>query len=267
MGVERAGDIFEAVLYRDVTAVEEILKMNPSASLLTDTASTTESVTSTVFCGLATSGRMRDGSTPLILASRLGYIEIVSLLIKQSNCDFKFVNKRGMNALHTAAEAGNVDVLDALMQTKQFDVNVYTRHNDQSEGETFTHTRWTPLFFASQSEKSIDCIKTLLEKYDADPNLVNSEGQSSLHIACYMFQVEAAKLLILHNADCTLKDIYGATPITKLGMGCDYGVTNEEKKQAMDEINEYMKKNSISTVLKGGKNVKTWIDRIVKYTS
>ncbi|EPT25576.1 ankyrin repeat-containing protein [Toxoplasma gondii ME49] len=122
-------------------------------------------------------------------AVRKGAVEEVRGLVLEG-ADVNALDKRGVNALHVAAEMNDLDLLDALLESPKADVNIV----DQVQG-------WTPIVHclcASGGDTSI--LRRLVKVPRCNLTVTDLDGNSALHWAAMLNQPDAVKLLITRGA-------------------------------------------------------------------
>ncbi|MEX0961564.1 MAG: ankyrin repeat domain-containing protein, partial [Simkaniaceae bacterium] len=75
-----------------------------------------------------------DGNTPLHLAISRGDLEIVKALLDTKNIDVNFENNYGNTPLHHAISGGNLEIVKALLKIEEIDVDL-----ENNDGETPLH--------------------------------------------------------------------------------------------------------------------------------
>eukprot|EP00388_Colpodella_angusta_P009602 GDKJ01025481.1.p1 GENE.GDKJ01025481.1~~GDKJ01025481.1.p1 ORF type:complete len:830 (-),score=266.57 GDKJ01025481.1:1572-3893(-) len=103
--------------------------------------------------------------------------------------------------LWNAAESGDVETLDEILQTRDAigDLNSCGLYD------------WTALHFAAHAG-SAECCALLLSK-GASVSSLSSTGASSLHLAAKMGKVSVVCMLIQHKALVNAQDFFGNTPL------------------------------------------------------
>ncbi|HSC24992.1 MAG TPA: ankyrin repeat domain-containing protein, partial [Candidatus Babeliales bacterium] len=168
--------------------------------------------------------------TPIALASRQNYIEIVKLLAAQKTITFNSENPEEPSALYVAAQHGCNDVIKFLLANKKVDVNwlfktkftpLFTASSngnthavelllmDKNINDILTDDR-TPLYAAAQ-QGHLDCVKILCR---ANPDAINIcyDNCSPLYVALYKGHTKIAEhLLGYKNIDTSLKMLGGET--------------------------------------------------------
>lgn len=103
------------------------------------------------------------------------------------------------NALHIAAEGGDVGLATALARSPDLNYNLKTEFGN------------TPLIMAIVIRKR-KFVQFLL-KNGADPNLTDPFGRSPFHHVCRFDAIDLAFDLMKYNADINVEDTYGNTPL------------------------------------------------------
>ena len=132
------------------------------------------------------------GRTPLYLAVKNGYKQIVALLIDEG-ADVNSMGEAPLQGVTPLMHAPNKEMLELLI-TKGADVNAKTKDG------------YTALFLTSKKE-----ILELLIAKGADVNAKSKDGKTPLHTPA--INHEKAKLLIANGANVNAKDKNGYTPL------------------------------------------------------
>ena len=138
-----------------------------------------------------------DESTPLHLASRMGYVEIARLLIEHG-ADVTTQHRHGWTALHWAVRAGSMDLASLLIE---HGADVTTKDNDG----------WSPFHWAVGAE-SVELARLLIER-GASVTTRDNSCWTPLHKAVEARNVDLARLLIEHGAYVTAQNNVGRTPL------------------------------------------------------
>jgi ankyrin repeat protein len=139
----------------------------------------------------------RPGAVPLYYAARLGFRDLVELLIAEHP---EHVNARGgteVTPIHVAATAGHVDVLSLLLEHGA-DI-----HDRGRFGQT-------PLHRASWRAK-LEAERCLLAR-GADIKARDNDGWTPLHCAVRTNEIQVVRLLLENGADANARDTFGETP-------------------------------------------------------
>lgn len=143
---------------------------------------------------------------PLFIASALGHVEIVRLLLQLPDIA---VNRRGSTgdpALIAALAAGHENIALLLLERYDTDPNVRAK----ASGETALH-------FAVEM-KHYEAAKSLLQRPDLNPNLTHDMGKTALHYAIDNGDETAVRLLLAcPMVDIRQPDSEGMTPIAQAG--------------------------------------------------
>jgi ankyrin repeat protein len=84
-----------------------------------------------LLAGVNVNARRDDGTTALYIASEQGHVEVVNALLEQKNVDVNSQrNDDGSTALYMASQAGHVEVVNVLLENNN--VNVLVKHDDGS---------------------------------------------------------------------------------------------------------------------------------------
>ncbi|XP_077288006.1 uncharacterized protein LOC143912590 [Arctopsyche grandis] len=166
-----------------------------------------------------------DGDALIILASRNGYVGIVSALLDKGS-DVDIVDRRGWNSLHNAAHYGHREVVNKLLQS-ELNQDCLTTDNGNSalhlailEGhadiidsfisdsfnlEMKNSTGQTALQLAVE-ENQIDCAIKLLE-FGSDPNVENIHGEKLISCAIRQGNIELLTALLAPGTNTTTEDL------------------------------------------------------------
>ena len=125
----------------------------------------------------------KSGDTPLILAARYGFLDILNLLIS-CGADIEHKNLDGKRALHEAALSGSLSCVQMLVSSLA-NVDVLKRAD------------WTPLMFAC-SNNHLEVASYLIDQ-GADIKIVNKDGWTCFHLACREGHMEILNLLYSHD--------------------------------------------------------------------
>lgn len=173
---------------------------------------------------------MKDGASPLLIASKKGHDNIVQLLL-QNGADINFSKEDGASPLYVACREGHENIVQILLSNGA-DINVCMEdgtsplHVACREGHFVivellikkgagindcTKNGASPIFVACQVGRE-NIVKLLLSN-EADIYLCKNDGTGPLHVACREGHNRIAELLLKKGAEinnCT-KD--GASPL------------------------------------------------------
>ena len=139
------------------------------------------------------------GSTPLIVASDLGHLSVVEMLLVEYNNDPDFWNEIGFTALLLASLKGHYQVVEILLQ-KGADPNTHDNNG------------WTALILSSQNGHQ-RVVELLLEQ-QVDPNVQNSiNGRTALIQASQNGHYQVVEILLKNGADPNTHDNNGWTAL------------------------------------------------------
>ncbi|OAP59600.1 hypothetical protein AYL99_06898 [Fonsecaea erecta] len=142
------------------------------------------------------------GYTPLIYAVKCGSVDLVSAILEHPQTDKKA--GRMNTALAIAADRGQADMVQVLLDKGQVDVNA--THDNYPQG--------TPLTLAAGWGSRSNTVRTLLSAPGIDPNGKNQYGNTPLHGAASVGNVEIAKqLLAAAGIDPNIQNQQGRTAL------------------------------------------------------
>lgn len=129
----------------------------------------------------------KQGWTPLLLASHGGHMTIVECLLK-GGARPEIASSTGVVALHLAAQAGNVKLVEMLCRCPGIELDA-TMDNG-----------WTALFFAAQNGHWSVAIHLLREQH-VTVDAVDEDGRTALYFASQEGHMRVAKELLSCGAD------------------------------------------------------------------
>ena len=171
-----AADIHEAAKTGDLPRIQELVKKDPAAVDLKDSA----------------------GRTPLHWAARNDHLAVVRFLVR-SGADIDPRDNLGNNPLYYSIWLGKSPEIAEFLIDKGADVNFRT-----SGGVCL-------LFLSARDGKKR--IAELLLKNKADPDQQDNVGKTPLFIAVEAKNQSIVDLLLRHKADISMKDKFGRTPL------------------------------------------------------
>ncbi|XP_048248970.1 serine/threonine-protein phosphatase 6 regulatory ankyrin repeat subunit B-like isoform X2 [Haliotis rufescens] len=135
------------------------------------------------------------GRTPVMMAAVKGHQSVFHLLVSK-HADLTVVDNNGDSLLHLACYGGNT----AIVQYLVYPSNVNTRGQDG----------WTPVMMAAF--KGHQSVFDLLVSKHADLTLVDINGDSLLHLACYGGNTAIVQHLVCPS-NINTRGQYGQTPV------------------------------------------------------
>ncbi|XP_045179019.2 inversin-like [Mercenaria mercenaria] len=148
---------------------------------------------------MAWNTRNESGLTPLMEASTLSRLEILTLLLS-SKCDVNVTDENGNTSLHLAVDEGNTEVVRKLIHSGRCIVDA-----KNANGET-------ALMKAAFYDYS-EMVRIMLTDGDADPNARDKTGQTALHIALREGSHMTVDLLLKHGCDVSVLDNLGQSAL------------------------------------------------------
>ena len=119
----------------------------------------------------------------------------------QNGADPSFKSNTGFSVLHCAAQGGNTSIIIKLLS---LGLDVDSRKNDGV----------TPLMMTAFLKDKQNAFDILIQN-GADPSLKDNNGFNLLHCAAQGGNTSIMNKLLSLGLDINLKDVYGATPLTR----------------------------------------------------
>ncbi|OXA57301.1 putative ankyrin repeat protein RF_0381 isoform X2 [Folsomia candida] len=174
--------------------------------------------------------------TPLHIAAKRGALHTVSSLISYG-CDINKQDDKGRTALSYACEHGRKQVIQVLLANGAFPddldslgytplmwgllssnfeydtVRLLLEHGSRLDLMTGQGNTQLQIVILSNNLEKWKCLKLLL-KCGCDVNKCNKLGQSTVHLACLMSDIESLRILIQANANVNTVDRLGISPLS-----------------------------------------------------
>ncbi|KAJ4135293.1 hypothetical protein NW768_004915 [Fusarium equiseti] len=141
-----------------------------------------------------------DGNTPLIHAAERGHHSVVKELLKHPATEINIRGKWDSTALSSAAEYGHAKVVNLLLKERNTNVN---------EGHKGLGTALSKAVYHGKDET----VELLLASADIDVDAVDFEGRTALMVAAERRNVAMVKRLLEHGADRERQDKKGRTAL------------------------------------------------------
>ncbi|KAG8176485.1 hypothetical protein JTE90_017540 [Oedothorax gibbosus] len=135
--------------------------------------------------------------TPLLLASKLGKLEVVKELLNQPGINVNEKDKNGQSALHHSICKGHLQVVNTLLKAPGVMVN----EKDGLHG-------FTPLHMAIEYHH-FDAVEALLTHPDTDIDAKDDCGQAPLYTAAFHGDMKVVEMLLQGGADTYAKTDQG----------------------------------------------------------
>ncbi|XP_048257878.1 uncharacterized protein LOC124126822 isoform X2 [Haliotis rufescens] len=139
--------------------------------------------------------RGQNGWTPVMMAAFKGYQSVFDLLVSK-HADLTLVDKDGDSLLHLACKGGDTAIVQYLVSPS----NINTRGRNG----------WTPVMMACI--KGHQSVFDLLVSKDADLTLVDNNGDSLLHDACFGGNTAIVQYVV-SPSNVNTRGQYGWTPV------------------------------------------------------
>lgn len=145
-----------------------------------------------------------NGTNPIHLAADLGNAQCLEALLNAPNADPNVricIREKESTALHLAADEGNIECVDLLL-AKGADATLKN------------HRGFTALHLAARTS-SLECVESLLRNGNANPNAEDFDHRTPLHAAVGKSEnaYDILETLISWGANVNHKDIYGFTAL------------------------------------------------------
>ncbi|KAH8277267.1 transient receptor potential channel pyrexia isoform X1 [Drosophila bipectinata] len=145
-----------------------------------------------------------NGTNAIHLAADLGNIQCLEALLNAPNADANVricIREKESTALHLAADEGNVECVDLLL-------------SKGADAKLKNHRGFTPLHLAARTS-SLECVESLLRNGNADANAEDFDHRTPLHAAVGKSEnaYDIMETLIQWGANVNHKDIYGFTAL------------------------------------------------------
>lgn len=147
---------------------------------------------------LTVNKRSSSGSSPLLVASYKGNVEVVRTLLKY-HARVDVFDESGRTGLHVSAERGHLEVARELLEHKAY-VNAKSK------------VGLTPLHLAAESGHK-ELVGLLVANYKATVDALTLEKKTALHLAAEKGRLEVCKHLLELRADICALDNKGQTPL------------------------------------------------------
>ena len=139
------------------------------------------------------------GDMPVHIAADYDREEVIFALITEFGCDTNIADSNGSTLLHYACKAGNVSLVQTLIEHKA-DITVKNNRGDM------------PVHIAADYDRE-EVILALITEFGCDTNIAGSNGWTLLHYACKEGNVNLVRTFIEHKADITAKNNQSNMPV------------------------------------------------------
>ncbi|XP_057776321.1 ankyrin repeat-containing protein At2g01680-like [Salvia miltiorrhiza] len=153
-----------AVIYGQVSIVEEVLKINPRLARISDSQK----------------------SSPLHIAVEEGKLEMVKRLLSVAPETCWWRDDQGMNAVHVAAVRGRVEILEEMLQ-----LDLLPAMERLHRGQTVLHL--------CVKHRQLSTLKVLVHKFDEFVGAKDDDGETLLHLAARSNHEEITRYLVLSD--------------------------------------------------------------------
>ena len=152
-----------------------------------------------VDCGADVNALNEDGQTPLhtVASGEKDCPELCSILLKH-NAKIDAVDKDGNQPLHLACEAGLTSTVQCLLS---YNADVFSTNNFHQ----------TALHKAVCSERDCSKVCEMLIAKGSRVNVTDSNGHTSLQLACQKGNLKMFNMLVKSDADCNVLNVCGET--------------------------------------------------------
>ncbi|CRK98534.1 CLUMA_CG011885, isoform B [Clunio marinus] len=135
-------------------------------------------------------------------AVRANSVQCLKLFIEEG-CDVNQLRSNGTNAIHLAADLGQIQCLEVLLNAPKADPNIRICIREKES---------TALHLAAD-DGNVECVSLLLSK-GADAKVKNHRGLTPLHLAARTSSLEVVEVLLRDgNADPNAEDFDHRTPL------------------------------------------------------
>lgn len=205
--------------------------------------------------------KSRNNATALMLASKYGNIEIVTLLIDRLNSDRLLIEQIDISddnlltALMYASREGHMEIVELLINNgAKIDIQVYLQTKSGNQKKTCNKTA---LMFASQKGHT-EIVELLINK-GANIYLKNSNDTTALMYAIQFKHIEIVKLLI-KPIEVIKGYIYGKYPVNNKKKN----YINEALDFINNELSDFIKKNDTGNINYKNQIIKLLKEKVVK---
>lgn len=153
------------------------------------------------------------GATALHVACQSGHLNCVDVLL-QHGADCRERDADGNQALHAAAQGGALPVLRRIAATLSLierEPHPFTSSTEVSlppDVNARNALRQTPLHLATVG-RHLECVRSLLEEFNAIPSLQDCDGDTPLHDAVSGENLAMVELLLANRADLAITNSLG----------------------------------------------------------
>ncbi|XP_050302900.1 uncharacterized protein LOC126740776 isoform X2 [Anthonomus grandis grandis] len=195
---------------------------------------------------------IRDGNTPLYIASGCGYLEAVDILLKY-NVNVNAAMNNGTTALHFASQEGHEKIVAKLLEHKA-DVRARSK------------LKYTPLHMAADNGRKRVVIMLLENNANIEDTCFR--GATALHCSAEEGRTEVVKILLDTNAKVNVAMNNGSTPLhlasvnghidvvkILLDYKADVNMAKEDQSTAIHLATENNRLDIVKTLLERGARV------------
>ncbi|XP_046849432.1 serine/threonine-protein phosphatase 6 regulatory ankyrin repeat subunit B-like [Xenia sp. Carnegie-2017] len=136
--------------------------------------------------------------TPLLISSEKGNLDVTKTFMNW-NARLDAFDEKGQTPLHLSCAYGHKDVAVYLLNSKPY-INAKTKLG------------FTPLHLAAEKGYT-DLVEMLVVQFSASIDALSFEGQTPLHLAAEGGRLDVCKVLLHLQADTSVADNHGRTPL------------------------------------------------------